>query len=66
MDVNHTQNVAPISPCDNTSLESLSFYDHFPYVCRLDSCCKDGAAMVSGNLIKSNRCHINQPYEIKH
>jgi hypothetical protein len=67
MDITKTKNnTQKLQPYDDTLMEPFSFYENFPYICDDDLCNEMGITLVSGNIIKSNQCFINKPYEIKH
>lgn len=54
----------PLKPYDETILDYFSLYDNMPYEWNMDN--DKTLRLVSGNLIKSYRCKIKEPYEIKH
>jgi hypothetical protein len=60
------QKTAPIKPYDESMWENWSMYDNLPYIRDLDLRADKTLAIESGNVIKSYRCQIKEPYEVKH
>ena len=66
MNMKEEQNTPPIKPYDDSMWEKWSIYDSAPYVMDVDIRSNDKLALVSGNIIKSYRCLVKEPYELKH
>ncbi|MDF2543582.1 MAG: hypothetical protein K0S47_3300 [Herbinix sp.] len=55
----------PLNPYDSTMEDNWTMYDTMPYV-KDDALIRDsGMKKESGNIIKSYRCILIEPYEIK-
>lgn len=55
-----------VSPYDDSAWEHYSMYDNMPYVWDPDLNAMNIFTIVTGNLIKSYRCVMKDPLEIKH
>lgn len=62
----NTPDIVKVRPYDDSMWERYSIYDNMPYVWDADLNAMHIFTTVSGNLIKSYRCKILEPYEIKH
>lgn len=60
------QNNVPERPYDDSMWDHYSMYDRMPYVCDPDLNVEKIFTRVTGNIIKSYRCQIKEPYEVKH
>ena len=56
----------PVKPYDDSMWDYQSMYDKMPYVRDSDLNVEQVFSRVSGNIIKSYRCQIKEPYELKH
>jgi hypothetical protein len=65
VDIRKDKKTAPIKPFDDTIWEKWSIYDNAPYIQNVDMRSDNNFALVSGNIIKSYRCLIKEPYELK-
>lgn len=66
MNTRNEKSTAPVRPYDDSMWDRYSMYDNIPYVWDPDLNVEKIFTKVSGNMIKANRCKINEPYEIKH
>lgn len=66
MDMDRRINAAPLKPYDDSMWEKWSLYDSMPYIWDPDLNPDKRLALESGNIIKSYRCLIKEPYEVKH
>jgi hypothetical protein len=57
---------SPLKPYDDSMWDHWSLYDNVPYVQDMDLRTDHSLAKESGNIIKSYRCLIKEPYEVKH
>lgn len=57
------KNTSHAEPYDDSMWDQWIIYDNKPYQRDNDIC--SVITRVSGNLIKSNRCRIKDPYELK-
>lgn len=56
----------PLRPYDDSMWDHFEFYDNMPYTWSSDID-KKILTLISGNVIKSNRCVMkNEPFVIKH
>jgi hypothetical protein len=60
------QKTAPIKPYDDSMWENWTIYDNLPNELDSDLRAERKLAKESGNIIKSYRCLIKEPYEVKH
>jgi len=58
--------VAPVEPYDDSMWDQWRVYDSIPYIMDKDMCDESNIVMESGNIVKSYRCVIKGPYEVKH
>jgi hypothetical protein len=56
----------PMKQNNDSILEYSTMYDKMPYVKDPDLNIERIFTKVTGNIIKSYRCQIKEPYEIKH
>lgn len=66
MDTKKAMNRSYEKPYDDTVWEHWSIYDNMPYVWDPNLNVEKQFKIVSGNIIKSNRCIIKEPYEVKY
>jgi hypothetical protein len=57
---------APVKPYDDSMWDRNSMYDKMPYVWDPDLNVEKVFTRVTGNVIKSYRCKMNETYEVKH
>lgn len=55
-----------VSPYDDSLWDRNSMYDNLPFHWDPDLNVLKNFTLVSGNMIKSYRCLIKEPYELKH
>lgn len=55
-----------VSSYDDSLWDRYSLYDNMPFVWDTDLNVERIFTYVSGNLIKSYRCNMKEPYEVKH
>jgi hypothetical protein len=55
-----------LKPYDNTMWEHWSMYDNMPYNWDPDLNVEKIFKYISGNIIKSYRCKLDEPYELNH
>lgn len=55
----------PVKPYDDSIWEKWSMYDNMPYYWDPDLYDVKKLSMVSGNVIKANRCLMKEPYEVR-
>lgn len=55
----------PVKPYDDSLWERWSMYDRMPYVWDPDLNVEKKFTKVSGNIIKSYRCQVKEPIEVK-
>ena len=60
------KDTAPIKPYDDSMWENWIIYDNIPYELDSDLRAIKSFSKVSGNVIKSYRCLVKEPYEAKH
>jgi hypothetical protein len=60
------QKNVPVKPYDDSLWDRYSMYDRMPYVWDPDLNVEKRFAKTTGNIIKSYRCQIKEPYEVKH
>lgn len=65
MNTKKDMKTAPLKPYDDSMWDHWSIYDNVPYVRDLDLRTNINLSRVSGNVIKSYRCRIKEPYEVK-
>jgi hypothetical protein len=62
-----TDNIAtPVKPYDDSAWDRWSMYDRMPYSWDPDLNVEKIYTNVTGNIIKSYRCKLKDPYEVKH
>jgi hypothetical protein len=60
------ENAAQLKPFDDSMWDRWSMYNNMPYVWDPDLNVELTYSKVSGNVIKSYRCQIKEPFELKH
>jgi hypothetical protein len=55
-----------VKPYDDSMWDQCKMYDSIPYVWDRDLYDTRHLSIESGNIIKSYRCLIKEPYEVKH
>lgn len=58
------KNTTHVRPYDDSMWDQWIIYDKKSYQRDSDVCCD--ISRISGNLIKSSRCHMKDPYELKY
>lgn len=66
MDLKRERKHTPVRPYDDSIWDSDSMYDRMPYVWDPDMNVEKVFKKVSGNIIKSYRCKLENPIEVKH
>lgn len=66
MNTKKNNNYTPVKPYDDSMWDQTSMYDRMPYVWNSDLNVDKVFNKVSGNIIKSYRCKMNEPLEVKH
>lgn len=66
MDTEKETNTTPIKPYDDSTWDHWSIYDNVPFERDYKSREEDNLSLISGNIIKSYRCQIKEPYVVKH
>lgn len=66
MEVKKEERTAPVNPYDESMWDRWNMYDNMPYIWDPDLCDARRLAAESGNIIKSYRCLIKEPFEVKH
>jgi hypothetical protein len=66
MDTNSKPEHVAVSPYDDSMWDHNSMYDKMPYIWDPDLNIEKKFAKITGNIIKSSRCQIKEPYEVKH
>lgn len=64
MTKNNKQPLLPMKPYDDSVNEFFPLYDNMPF--EWDTDCEKHLTLVSGNVIKSYRYKIKEPYRIQH
>lgn len=65
MSARNEKKEAPVKPYDDSLWDRYSMYDKMPYIWDPDLNVEKAFAKVTGNVIKSYRCKMNEPLEIK-
>lgn len=66
MDTKNNEDKITLKPYDDSMWDRNSMYDKMPYVWDPDLNVEKTFKKFSGNIIKFYRCHIEEPYEVKH
>lgn len=62
----NSENVTQTKPYDESMWEKWSMYDNMPYMWDPDLNVEKIFKCISGNIIKSYRIQMDEPYKIKH
>lgn len=65
MDTNKPDRTAPLKPYDDSMWDCWGMYENMPYMWDPGLNYDRRLTAVSGNIIKSYRCLIKEPYEVK-
>lgn len=65
LEMTNEQNINSNKPYDDSMWDQWQLYDHSPYVCDRDLC-GNRFTYESGNVIKSYRYVLKEPYELKY
>lgn len=65
MSARNEKKETPVKPYDDSLWDRYSMYDKMPYVWDTDLNVERAFTKVTGNVIKSYRCKMNEPLEIK-
>ncbi|MBB2182553.1 hypothetical protein H0486_06665 [Lachnospiraceae bacterium MD1] len=66
MDKSTNMKTSPVRPYDDSMGDNWPLYDNMPYIFNSDSNMERKYVLESGNIIKSYRCKMKEPYEVKH
>ncbi len=66
MDTRKEKKAAPVKAYDDSMWDRWSMYDKMPYIWDPDLNVEHIFTRISGNIIKSYRCQIKDPFEVKH